>query len=479
MAICLRPGRAACFPHSKPLLTNYSISGVFAPMSAPVEIARPAAPMPQVSRWEVARALLTGHGERTHMLWWLQRLHGRYGDVAQLDLKIIRYVYLFGPEANRLVLLDRDRIFSARQPWMWIMGRIFPNGLLLRDGEDHRQHRKIMREAFTRPALRDYAARMSPLIAEGLAGWARAPRPFLAFRAYKELTLDLAARIFVGVELGPETTRMNGIFEDLVAASMSKIRLRIPGLEFHRGLTGRAAMVRYFRGLLAARRAGDGSDMFSRLCRARGEDGSGLADADIVDHMIFLLMAAHDTTTSTLTSMTYELARHPAWQERVREECRAFGPGPLGFDDLERLEALTLVMKETLRRYPPLPVIPRVANESFDWAGYTIPRDTMVVVAPIHTHHMPEWWSEPLRFDPERFAPSRAEDQRHPQAWVPFGGGPHLCLGMHFAELQIKAIMHQLVQRYRWHVPAGYEMPVQQAPISKPLDGLPIALEPL
>jgi cytochrome P450 len=270
---------------------------------------------------------------------------------------------------------------------------------------------------------------------------------------------------------------MNGIFEDLVAASMSKLRLRIPGLEFHRGLVGREFMVRYFGGMLAARRAGDGRDMFSRLCRARGEDGAAFSDPDIIDHMVFLMMAAHDTTTSTLTSITYELAAHPQWQERVRDESRALGQAEIGFDDLDRLQSLSLVIKETMRRYPPLPVIPRVATEAFEWGGYRIPRGAMVVIAPIHTHYMPEWWSEPARFDPERFAPERAEDQRHTHAWIPFGGGPHLCLGMHFAEMQIKAIVHQLVQRFRWTVPAGYRMPVQQAPISKPLDGLPIQLD--
>jgi len=84
-----------------------------------------------------------------------------------------------------------------------------------------------------------------------------------------------------------------------------------------------------------------------------------------------------------------------------------------------------------------------------------------------------------LRFDPERFSPARAEDERHTHSWVPFGGGPHLCLGMRFAEVQIKAVMHHLVQRYRWRIPEGYVMPVQQAPISKPRDGLPIQLTPL
>jgi cytochrome P450 len=228
--------------------------------------------------------------------------------------------------------------------------------------------------------------------------------------------------------------------------------------------------------MLAARRAGHGGDMFSRLVRARSEEGAALSDSDIVDHMIFLMMAAHDTTTSTLTSMTYELAKHPHWQDRVREESRALGTGELGFEDLDKLESLTWVIKEIMRRYPPLPVIPRVAMRGFEWSGYRVPANAMVVISPIHTHHMAEWWSEPSRFDPERFAPARAEDQRHTHVWIPFGGGPHLCLGMHFADLQIKAIMHQLLLRYRWSVPAGYTMPVQQAPISKPLDGLPIEL---
>jgi cytochrome P450 len=124
-------------------------------------------------------------------------------------------------------------------------------------------------------------------------------------------------------------------------------------------------------------------------------------------------------------------------------------------------------------------VIPRIATDDFEYEGYRIESGAMVVVSPIRTHHMEEWWTEPFRFDPERFSPERAEDERHTHAWIPFGGGPHLCLGLRFAEMQIKAIMHQLVQRYRWSVPEGYSMPVQQAPISKPLDGLPIKFEAL
>jgi cytochrome P450 len=409
----------------------------------------------------------------------LEHMHARYGNAVRHGAGRMAMVHLFGPDANRQVLLDRDGLFSARKPWMAIMGRIFPNGLLLRDGAEHKHQRKIMHEAFKRNALRSYAERMNPMIEAGIEDWADGDGRRLAFRCYKELTLDIAASIFVGVDLGPETRRMNGAFEAMVAASMSLVRLPWKQLEFGKGLAGREFMARYFRELLSKKRADQGLDMFSRLARAQNESGDRLADADVIDHMIFLMMAAHDTTTSALTSMTYELARHPEWQERVREEAFALDAPALDFDAVERPTALGWVFRETLRRYPPLPVIPRIAEAEFEFEGMRVPANAMVVVSPIHTHHMPAWFPDPERFDPERFAPGRAEHERHTHAWVPFGGGPHHCIGLRFAEMQVKAVMHQLVRRYRWRVEPGYRMPVQQAPISKPRDGLPVTFERL
>jgi len=449
---------------------------------APFETLESAQRLPEPPRAPLLttlRNVVTLGGGRVDMLSGLRDLRRNQGDVVMQDAGLLRQVHLFGPDANRLVLLDRERMFSAKKPWDLIMGRIFPNGLLLRDGEDHKHHRKIMHEAFKRPALRQYAERMNPMIEWGLRDWYREGRSLKAFRAFKELTLDMAASIFVGVDLGPETRKLNRVFEDLVAASMSRLRLPIPGLEFQRGLAGRRFMKDFFGDLIGAKRRDESGDMFSRLCHAVSEDGDRFDDAEVIDHMVFLMMAAHDTTTSTLTSMTYELARNPEWQERVREESRALGEDGLGLEDLDRLPALTRVMKETLRRYPPLPVIPRVAEKDFAFGGYRIPAHSMVVVSPIHTHHMEEWWEDPFLWDPDRFAPERAEHERHTHVWIPFGGGPHHCLGFRFAELQIKCIMHQMVQRYAWSVDPDYRMPVQQAPISKPRDGLPIDLLPL
>jgi len=385
-------------------------------------------------------------------------------------------VSLFGPDANRFVLLDQEQQLSAKRAWDYIMGRIFPNGLLLRDGADHRHHRRIMQVAFHHAALRDYVEQMTPQIEAVVDGWDRRADAFRAFPAFKALTLELACSIFLGVELGDDTARLNAAFEATVAASMSVVRLRIPGLEFDRGLRGREFMMDLFGAMLPARRASGDADMFSRLTRAESEEGERFEDAEVVDHMIFLMMAAHDTTTSTLSSLMYELARNPEWQEHVRAECLESGFVSPGFEELGKLPLMDRVVKETLRLHPPLSTIPRVATRAIEFGGYRIPEGAMVAVYPLHSHYLDDWWTAPGRFDPERFAPGRAEHERHTYLFAPFGGGAHMCIGYRFAELQIKAILFALVRRYRWSVPAGYTLPEQQAPIAKPTDGLPITL---
>jgi cytochrome P450 len=415
---------------------------------------------------------------RADALMCTRRMYEQEGAVVSQRFGPYRAVNLFGPDAVKLVLLNRDGVFSNKLAWDQIIGRIFTNGLMLRDGDDHRYHRRIMMGAFKTSALESYLDQMNPEISERVARW-RTDEPFLAYPAFKRLTLDLACSVFLGIKLGSEAERVNKAFEDSVAASMAMLRLPIPGLPWTKGLDGRKFLARFMRGLIAPRRSANGTDMFSQLCRAESEEGHKFSDQEIIDHMIFLMMAAHDTTTSTLTSMMYELAVHTDWQDRIRCESLALGKEQIESGDVAKLLSLSLAMNETLRRYPPLPSIPRLATREFQCNGFLVPAGMLVVVHPIHTHHMEEWWTNPFSFDPLRFAAPREEQERHSHNFVPFGGGAHMCIGYRFAELQIPAIMHQIVQRFRWRVPEGYRMPVQQSPISKPRDGLPIILEAL
>lgn len=402
----------------------------------------------------------------------------RYGHIYRTSVFFQRVVVLLGADANEFVLADRGKNFSSYLGWARQLNPFFPRGLMLRDGDDHRHHRRLMQGAFRKDALAQYLQAMQPEIAAGLDGW-KDSHELRFYPAIKALTLDLAARVFLGVPLGREAERVNRAFLDTVAASISVVRVPVPGLAFWRGRRGRAFLERFIRERIPAKRDSDDSDLFAQLCRATDESGEVYSDQEIVDHMIFLMMAAHDTTTSALTTMVYNLAKRPDWQERLREDSFALGKSQLEHGDLEQLERMSWVFRESLRLAPPLPTIPRRTVRDCEFRGYTIPANTAVSVSPSFTQHMEEYWTDPEAFDPERFSPERAEHKRHPFAWAPFGGGAHMCIGLHFAELQTKAIMHQLLQRFRITVPDGYEMRLQIVPIAKPRDGLPVHLEPL
>jgi cytochrome P450 len=176
-----------------------------------------------------------------------------------------------------------------------------------------------------------------------------------------------------------------------------------------------------------------------------------------------------------LTSLVYELARHPSWQDRLREEGRPH-LDVVANDRLKELRELGWAIKETLRLHPPLVLIPRRTAAPVEFEGFTIPAGMSLSVSPAYTHRMEEYWASPEAFDPERFSEGRAEDRKVPFSYLPFGGGPHLCLGMFFAEMQAKLIAHHLLRRFRWSVPEGYRAEYRQVPIQAPRDRLPLRL---
>ena len=386
-------------------------------------------------------------------------------------------VTLLGPDANQFVLHDREGNFSSRGGWYYWIDAVFPGAIMAMDNPAHRHHRRIMQGAFQRRAMERYVADMGPVIASVLANWPDGR--MLVFPQVKALTLNIAARVFMGMALGREADRMNQAFIDTVAASLALIRKPVPPFGMWRGVRARAFLVELMRSKLTDKRASEGPDLFSQLCHARGEDGERFTDDEVVNHMIFLMMAAHDTTTSTLTTLFYCLARDPGWQDRLRADAQALPNDQLQFADLPGCERTEWAMKEALRQYPPLTSIPRKAARDCSFGGYQIPKGTPVGISPIHTHHMPQLWTDPHRFDPERFSPSRAEHKRHAYAYLPFGGGAHLCIGQHFADMEVKSVLHQVLRQFRFSVPDGYRMPYQLVPIAKPRDGLPITLQRL
>ena len=400
------------------------------------------------------------------------------GPVYWVNALGMTFVQMTGPEANQFVFRNQGDIFSNSQGWEFYIGKFFRRGIMLLDFEEHRHHRGIMQAAFKKPVLVQYLSRMNPAIEQGMSRWRNGDH-FPVLKKIKQLTLDMATDVFMGEQLGPEADKVNRAFVDCVRAGTALVRYPVPGGRWKKGLDGRRVLEDFFRARIAHKRANPGEDLFSRLCQAEDEMGRRFSDDDVINHMIFLMMAAHDTSTITLCSIFYYLAKHPEWQQRVRDEAFALGKRDVDHDDLAQLEVMGRVMKEALRLIAPVHGIPRKTVKDCEFMGHHIPAGSFITVSPMVSHHLPDWWQDPERFDPDRFSEARMEHKKHPYLYVPFGGGAHMCIGLHFAEMQVKAILHHAVQHFRWSVPADYEMPVDFTSLPVPGDGLPVRLERL
>jgi cytochrome P450 len=401
--------------------------------------------------------------------------HERFGTVSWTSAFGARMVLVLGPDAIGTVLTNRDKAFSNKEGWDYLIGPFFERGVMLMDFEEHLQHRRIMQEAFKRPRLVDYIELANDTIERGVAAWPNA-EGFRLFDATKQLTLDIATEVFMGERLGAEADHLNHAFEDCVVGGQALVRHDVPGGRWHRGLRSRQVLAEHFRRQIPAKRAGNGRDLFSVLCRAETADGERFSDEDVVNHMIFTMMAAHDTSTLTLSMLVYYLAKHPEWQERLREESRALGVERIDYSNVDALPLMDLCFRETLRINAPVGILGRRAIADTELDGRFVPKGARLLVAIYPTQRMEPWWQDPDVFDPERFTPERAEDQRHKFAWTPFGATAHKCIGMHFGSMEVKAILHRLLLTRRFSIPDGYEPPIDYGTGPQPGDGLPITL---
>jgi cytochrome P450 len=411
--------------------------------------------------------------------YWLH-LYRTKGPLSLLDSPILPSVVALGPDAIQALYTNRNKDFS-QQGWVPAIGPFFKRGLMLLDFDEHMYHRRIMQEAFVRTRLAGYTEHVDKVVSQVISNdWVTNDARFLLYPAMKELTLDIASMVFMGHEPGTDkelVTKVNRAFTVTTRAGNAIIRTSVPPFTWWRGLKAREYLENYFDARVKERRGKDGNDLLTVLCHSEDEDGNTFSDEDIVNHMIFLMMAAHDTSTITTAAAAYFLAKHPMWQERARAESDQLGEQTPDIDDLESLATLDLVIKETLRLVAPVPIVMRKTIEAVEIAGHHIPADTLVAVAPAVNHFDESCWTNPDTFDPDRFSESRREDQQHRFGWIPFGGGVHKCIGLHFGTLEVKAILHQMLRNYTWTVPDDYEARWDNTSLPIPVDGLPITLE--
>jgi cytochrome P450 len=415
---------------------------------------------------------------------YLMFMYKTRGPVVFGDSPVLPGVAALGPDAAQIIYSNRNKDYS-QQGWVPVIGPFFHRGLMLLDFDEHMFHRRIMQEAFVRSRLVGYVEQMDKVVSQVIANdWVANDARFLLYPAMKELTLDIASMVFMGHEPGTDhdlVTKVNKAFTTTTRAGNAVIRTSVPPFTWWRGLRARKLLEDYFAARVQEqRRKAEGNDLLTVLCNSSDEDGNRFSDDDIANHMIFLMMAAHDTSTSTATTMVYNLAASPEWQDRCRDESDRLGDGPLDIEALEKLETLDLVMNESIRMVTPVQWAMRQTVRDTDLLGYYLPKGTNVIAYPGMNHRLPEIWTDPEKFDPDRFAEPRNEHKRHRYAFTPFGGGAHKCIGMVFGQLEVKTIMHRLLRKYRLELARpDYKPRWDYGGMPIPMDGMPTVLRPL
>ncbi len=408
----------------------------------------------------------------------IDKNYKQYGEVSKIKLVGQPSLLVVGADNYQHIYLDPEKAFSAQMGYDSSIGNFYEGALLLRDFKDHKIQRRLFQTAFKNDQMRGYVDIINPLFQQSITTW-QEQKNFKFFPAAKKSLLDVGASVFIGVkEFGSEMDKLNNAFLDISEKGlMSLLRLNIPGLKFHKGKQGAKYLENYFRRIIPIRRAGDGKDMLTYLCKEKLQTGEYYLDSDIIPQASFLLFAAHDTTASTLNTLMLKLAEMPDWQNKLREEALSLNKPMLDYDDLDKLELSELVFKEVLRMIPPTSMLQRRTIKETTLGGLTIPPNTVISVPPVYNHYMPEFWTNPEQFDPYRFAEGREEHKRHSFCYMPFGGGAHKCIGMHFANMIVKCFLHQFLLTYEWSLPEGFKPQHEDFPLPKTKDGLPILLK--
>jgi cytochrome P450 len=412
----------------------------------------------------------TGEWARDPLLF-AQDRYARYGLVWQTHLLGRPCVVLLGPEANRFILGSHMHLFSSRAGWSKTITSLIGDGLSLLDGAAHRRHRALIMPALHGAALGGYFATMQERVAAHAASWLAAGELKL-FEGFKRLSFDIATRLMLGSRGRAEAAQCYELFHCFTRGLFAPPAWRLPWLPYGKAWRAGEKLRRMLLRIVREHRAAPNATILGLLIEARDERGQAFTDEELIDELLVLLWAGHDTITSLLTWVCYELARHPEVERQAREELACvLGARPLAPADLKQMPRLDRILRESERLHPPAPGGFRGVVEEFEYGGYRIPAGWTVMYSSVFTHHMPELWRDPQRFDPDRFAPPR-EEGRRPFALIGFGGGPRVCVGLAFAQMQMRIVMSHLLRAVRFELLPGQDFSPIAVPTPMPRDGL-------
>jgi cytochrome P450 len=410
------------------------------------------------------------------------------GDVVRFRLGGPFEAYLLvHPSAVERVLKGENRLYG-KVPWHnACFKQLLGKGLATSEGDRWLSRRRLLQPAFHRDAIASMATTMVGVAEETADRWSRIPVGEVVdvTREMRRLTLTAAARTLLGVTPAVDAARMGPHIDQALLhvfrriESMVAFPLIVPTPANRRFLAARSELDAWILEMVARRRAErSGPPIFlDLLLEARdAESGRALTDQEVRDEVMTMLMAGHESTSVALTWAWYLLDRHPNWFDAVRSEVDGVvGGRPVSFGDLAHLKVTSMVIDETLRLYPPAWSTSRSPIRDDEIGGRRIRRGKFVIISPYVTHRHPAFWS-----DPEAFRPERLEDgiPTGPErfSYLPFGGGPHQCLGVHFALTEAKIVLATLASRFRPTLVPGHDARPDPSITLRPFGGMPMTV---
>ena len=392
------------------------------------------------------------------------------------------------PELTETILQNKDNAFIKTTLELRALGRPLGDGVLTSDGAQWRWQRHAIAPLFRHNEILGYVPAMAAAADELVDQWRSDDSATRQIETdMTDVTFSVFARtMLVGGEPAESAAikRATDAYLSAVPWEMVWELVRMPQwlphpMVWRLNQTARGVR-RAVAGIIARRRSDseNGTDLLARLLQARHpETGAPMDDERLIDNLLTLLLAGHETTAKALTWSLYLLARAPDWQQRVRDEVRSVvGDQPMSPDLIDRLELTERVLKESMRLYPPVPVMARRPVHDITLGGQDIPAGTQVVIPMYCVHRHRALWSDPDEFRPDRFLPENTRRMPRTQ-YMPFGAGARTCIGMSFAMVEAKVLLATFLRaaHFGWD---GSHLPTPVSRITlRPKGGMPLGVQ--
>ncbi|KAK4420946.1 Taxadiene 5-alpha hydroxylase [Sesamum alatum] len=374
---------------------------------------------------------------------------------------------------------DANKFFLSNEFKLVLMGE---NSIMEKQGEAHRCLRAIVATSLSSAGMESLVPRICRTIGMHMERyWDGGEKTISLYRLTKVLTFTIVLECLLGIEVKPGMLEtFERVLEGVFAAPVG-----FPGSKFSRAKSARNEIADMLVEIIRTKRKemekqqGKGEEsegiLLSRLVAAliRGE----ISEVEVVDNVILLIFAAHDTTSFAIAMTFRMLAHHPDCYSTLLKEHNEIlsskRPGAtLTYEDTKKMTYTWQVARESMRVFPPIFGSFRKAIEDIEYDGYIIPKGWKVLWTAYGTHYNPEYFEDPLRFKPSRF-----EEPIQPYSYVAFGGGPRLCAGYQLAKLNILIFVHYVVTKYEWSL-ASLDEPITMDPLPFPAQGMPIRVSP-